>query len=85
MAKNFSIIDSDDVLSLIKKIMKEKNIDPKTIYHLYLYENNIINLQYKTNNISIPKIESLKISIILIFHIYTGDYIYIKEIFYMKL
>ncbi len=31
MAKNFSIIDSDDVLSLIKKIMKEKNIDPKEV------------------------------------------------------
>ena len=31
MNKNFSIIDSDDVLSLIKKIMKDKNIDPKII------------------------------------------------------
>jgi len=31
MDKNFTIIDSDDVLSLIKKIMKEKNIDPKII------------------------------------------------------
>ncbi|MBE6154650.1 MAG: ATP-dependent DNA helicase PcrA [Firmicutes bacterium] len=31
MDKNFTIIDSDDVLSLIKKIMKEKNIDPKVV------------------------------------------------------
>ena len=31
MNKNFTILDSDDVLSLIKKIMKEKDIDPKEI------------------------------------------------------
>ena len=31
MNKNFTILDSDDVLSLIKKIMKELNIDPKDI------------------------------------------------------
>ena len=31
MSKNFTIIDSDDVLSLIKKIMKDKNIDPKEV------------------------------------------------------
>ena len=31
MDKNFTIIDSDDVLSLLKKIMKEKNIDPKVL------------------------------------------------------
>ena len=29
--KNFTILDSDDVLSLIKKIMKELDIDPKEI------------------------------------------------------
>ena len=29
--KNFTILDSDDVLSLIKKIMKEKNIDVKEV------------------------------------------------------
>ncbi len=40
-----------------KREFEEKNIDPKTIYHLYLYENGIIDLQYKTNSISIPKIE----------------------------
>ena len=31
MNKNFTIIDSDDALSLIKKIMKEKNIDVKEV------------------------------------------------------
>lgn len=31
MNKNFTILDSDDVLSLIKKIMKEQNIDPKEV------------------------------------------------------
>lgn len=31
MDKNFTILDSDDVLSLIKKIMKELDIDPKEI------------------------------------------------------
>jgi len=31
MNKNFTILDSDDVLSLIKKIMKELDIDPKEI------------------------------------------------------
>ena len=31
MNKNFTILDSDDVLSLIKKIMKEKGIDPKEV------------------------------------------------------
>ena len=31
MDKNFTIIDSDDVLSLIKKIMKEHDIDPKEV------------------------------------------------------
>lgn len=31
MSKNFTILDSDDVLSLIKKIMKERDIDPKEV------------------------------------------------------
>ncbi len=31
MDKNFSILDADDVLSLIKRIMKDLNIDPKEI------------------------------------------------------
>ena len=31
MSKNFTILDSDDVLSLVKKIMKDKGIDTKEI------------------------------------------------------
>jgi len=36
MNKNFTILDSDDVLSLIKKIMKEHNIDPKEVIPYYV-------------------------------------------------
>ncbi len=36
MNKNFTILDSDDVLSLIKKIMKEHNIDPKEVSPYYV-------------------------------------------------
>ena len=36
LTKNFTIIDSDDVLSLIKKIMKDLNIDPKEISPYYI-------------------------------------------------
>lgn len=36
MNKNFSILDSDDVLSLIKKIMKEHNIDTKEVSPYYV-------------------------------------------------
>lgn len=36
MNKNFSILDSDDVLSLIKKIMKEHNIDVKEVSPYYV-------------------------------------------------
>ena len=35
LSKNFTIIDSDDVASIIKKIMKELDINPKNIvFHL---------------------------------------------------
>ena len=34
--KNFSILDSDDVLSIIKKIMKDKNYDPKDVSPSYI-------------------------------------------------
>ena len=34
--KNFSILDTDDVLSIIKKIMKDQNYDPKTISPSYI-------------------------------------------------
>ena len=40
-----------------KREFEEKNIDPKTIYHLYLLKNKLIDLQYKSNDIKIPDIE----------------------------
>ena len=36
LQNNFTIIDSDDVLSIIKKIMKEKGIDPKELAPSYV-------------------------------------------------
>ena len=42
--KNFSIIDSDDVTSLIKKIMKELNLDPKLTAPSYI-RNKISNIK----------------------------------------
>ena len=36
LKSHLSIVDSDDVLSLIKKIMKEKNIDPKQVSPYYV-------------------------------------------------
>jgi len=38
--RNFTIIDSDDVLSIIKRILKEKNLDPKH-YSPYYIRNKI--------------------------------------------
>ena len=38
--KNFTIIDSDDVLTIIKKILKDKNLDPKH-YSPYYIRNKI--------------------------------------------
>ncbi|MDD2504868.1 MAG: UvrD-helicase domain-containing protein [Bacilli bacterium] len=37
---NFTIIDSDDVLSIIKRILKDKNLDPKQ-YSPYYIRNRI--------------------------------------------
>ena len=34
--KNFAIIDSDDVLSIIKKIMKNNDLDPKLTSPSYI-------------------------------------------------
>ena len=34
--RNFTILDSDDVLSIIKKILKNNNIDPKTVSPSYV-------------------------------------------------
>lgn len=36
LTRNFTIIDSDDVLSIIKKIMKEKGFDPKECAPSYI-------------------------------------------------
>lgn len=36
MTKNFTILDSDDVTSLIKKILKEKGYDPKQVNPSYI-------------------------------------------------
>ena len=36
MDRNFTILDSDDVLSIIKKILKNNNIDPKTVSPSYV-------------------------------------------------
>ena len=46
--KNFTILDSDDTLSLVKKIMKNMNIDPKQV-----------NPKYVRNSISGAKNEML--------------------------
>lgn len=42
--RNFSIIDSDDVISLIKKIMKDKGLDPKLTSPSYI-RNKISNIK----------------------------------------
>lgn len=42
--RNFSIIDSDDVISLIKKIMKDKGLDPKLTAPAYI-RNKISNIK----------------------------------------
>ncbi len=39
-----------------KKEFIEKNIDPKTYYHLYLLQNDKIRLQYKKSDIELPSI-----------------------------
>ena len=36
LERNFTILDSDDVLSLIKKLLKELDIDPKTVSPSYI-------------------------------------------------
>ena len=39
-----------------RREFENKSIDPKTIYHLYLYNKGEIDLQYKNDDIVIPKI-----------------------------
>lgn len=40
-----------------KREFEQKNIDPKTIYHLYLLKNNAISLHYKSDDVKIPNID----------------------------
>jgi DNA helicase II / ATP-dependent DNA helicase PcrA len=55
LEKNFTILDSDDVLSVIKKIMKEDNIDPKEYAPSYI-RNRISFI--KNENLSVAEISS---------------------------
>ena len=50
--RTFSIVDSDDVVSIIKKIMKDKGLDPKMTSPAYI-RNKISNIK---NSIMIPPI-----------------------------
>lgn len=54
LQRNFTILDSDDVLSVIKKIMKEKNIDTKDCAPSYI-RNRISFI--KNENLSLLEIE----------------------------
>ncbi|MBR1817940.1 MAG: UvrD-helicase domain-containing protein [Bacilli bacterium] len=40
MSRNFTILDSDDVSSLIKKILKEKGYDPKEVSPAFVRKKN---------------------------------------------
>ncbi len=68
-----------------KREFEEKNIDPKTIYHLYLYENDIIDLQYKTKSISIPKVEFKDVYNSHIPYLYWRLHIYKRNFLYENL
>ena len=62
--KNFTIIDSDDVLSIIKKILKDKNLDPKH-YSPYYIRNKISFIKNQMlNNIEIDKFFKTDIDLI---------------------
>ena len=56
LESNFTILDSDDVLSLIKRIMKNKAIDPKELAPLYV-RNRISFI--KNENLSPREIDNL--------------------------
>ena len=62
--KNFTIIDSDDVLSIIKKILKDKNLDPKH-YSPYYIRNKISFIKNQMlNNAEIDKFFNTDIDLI---------------------
>ena len=62
--KNFTIIDSDDVLSVIKKILKDKNLDPKH-YSPYYIRNKISFIKSQMlSDIEIEKFFNTEIDIV---------------------
>jgi len=62
--KNFTIIDSDDVLSIVKKILKDKNLDPKH-YSPYYIRNKISFIKNQMlNNAEIDKFFNTDIDLI---------------------
>jgi len=62
--KNFTIIDSDDVLSIIKKILKDKNLDPKH-YSPYYIRNRISFIKSQMlNNMEIEKYFNTEIDMV---------------------
>ena len=63
--KNFTIIDSDDVLSVIKKILKDKNLDPKH-YSPYYIRNKISEIKSQMlSDIEIEKCFNTEIDLIV--------------------
>lgn len=63
--KNFTIIDSDDVLSIIKKILKDKNLDPKH-YSPYYIRNKISFIKSQMlSNIEIEKYFNTDIDLVV--------------------
>ena len=69
--KNFTIIDSDDVLSIIKKILKDKNLDPKH-YSPYYIRNKISFIKSQMlSNAEIEKFFNTEIDLV------------VKEVYYL--
>lgn len=68
-----------------KREFEEKNIDPKTIYHLYLLKNNIIDLQYINNDIKIPEIDFSDIINSHMPYLYWRIHIYKRNFLYDQL
>ena len=70
--KNFTIIDSDDVLSIIKKILKDKNLDPKH-YSPYYIRNKISLIKSQMlSDMEIEKCFNTDIDLVVkeVYHIY---------------
>ena len=70
--KNFTIIDSDDVLSIIKKILKDKNLDPKH-YSPYYIRNKISFIKSQMlSDIEIEKFFNTEIDLVVkdIYYLY---------------